>query len=182
MSETMNKRDQVKALIALGTMTKAEIAEQLEMSVASVATQMTYLRWMDNYILTDPETKILSFTDKETFEKFEAERAANRKTKTTATRTPEERAQAVAKTVATQEKQLATWHAKLAAIKEVAAEHPNDADIALSLKEAEASIALLEVKLVRNTTLLESLPDIDDVEEADDADDADDADSSDDLL
>jgi len=176
MAETINKRDQVKALIALGTLTKAEIAEKLDMSVASVSTQMTYLRWMDNYILTDPDTKILSFTDQETFDKLEAERRANRKTKTTATRTPEERAQAAAKTVGNQEKQLATWTTKLGSINEIALEHPDDADVALNMKEAKAMVDLLEVKLARNSALLESLPDIDDVE--DDVEDE----SSDDLL
>ena len=168
-----NKRDQVKECIKRGDLTKAEIATALGMSLGSVSSQMTYLRWMDNYIVTDPETKILSFTTKEAFEALEAEKKANKSTKTTATRTPEERAQAVAKTIGTQEKQLAKWQAKSEQIAAFIAEHPEDADAALAAKEATASIALLEVKLARNTALLESLPEIEDVSDEDDDADAD---------
>ena len=165
MSEVKNKRDQVKECIALGTMNKIEIAEKLGMSVASVATQMTYLRWMDNYIITAPETKILSFTDKDTYEKLEAERVANRKTKPTATRTPEERAVATAKTIATQTDQLDKWAAKVEVAEELLTEHPDDVDAKLNLKEATAMVALLEVKLARNEKLAEDLPEVPETDE-----------------
>lgn len=158
MSEK-NKRELVKECIEKGSMTKAEIAEHLSMSVASVSTQMTYLRWMENYILTDAETKIITFTDKETFEKLEAEKKANRKTKSVSTRTPEERAVATAKTIINQNKQLVKWQEKLALNNELAEDNPEDADIELNIKEAIAQIALLEVKLVRNEKLADELPD-----------------------
>ena len=161
----MNKRDQVKACVEKGNMTKIQIAEELGMSVASVGTNMTYLRWMDNYILTDAETKELSFTDQETFEALEAERKANRKTKSTSTRTPEERATATAKTIATQTDQLDKWSDKVVAAQEMLDEHPDDEDAKLNFKEATAMVALLEVKLVRNEKLAEELPEVPEVEE-----------------
>lgn len=152
-----NKRELVKDCIEQGNMTKQEIADELGMSVASVSTQMTYLRWMDNYILIDPETKVLSFTDQETFEAAEAAKKANRKTKSTSTRTPEERAAAVAKTLGNQNKQLATWKTKLEAAEEMLEEHADEA-AELAVKEAEAMVALLEVKIVRNEVLADDLP------------------------
>lgn len=158
MSEK-TKREQVKDCIELGTMTKAEIAEELSISVASVSTQMTYLRWGLMFIMTDPETKVLYFTDQATFEAFEADKKANRKTKSTSTRTPEERAVATAKTIANQTKQLAKWEEKSALNDEILSEHPEDANAELNVKESVAMIALLEVKLVRNEALAAELPD-----------------------
>lgn len=171
----LNKRELVKECIEKGNMTKAEIAEHLEMSAGSVSTQMTYLRWMDHYIMTDPDTKILSFTDKETYEAFEAEKKANRKTKTTAARTPEERAVAIAKTIKTQEGQLAKWKEKESAAAEMLKELPEDENAILNHKEAVAQVALLEVKLVRNKALAAELPTpvVAEAEEAEEADDED---------
>ena len=53
MADVKPKREQVKDMIAEGTHTKAQIAETLGMSAASVSTQMTYLRWMGNNIIYD---------------------------------------------------------------------------------------------------------------------------------
>lgn len=176
MSEIVkNKRDQIKDCIEAGEMTKAEIAVKLDMSEASVATQMTYLRWMDNYILTDKETKILSFTDKETFEKLEAEKKANHKTKSTSNRTPAERANAVAKTLGNQNKSLISWQKKLDLNNEVLEDHPDDADVLLNIKEATAQVALLEVKINRNEALAATLPEpveevVEEVEAVEEAD------------
>lgn len=163
--ETRTKRDIVKDCISLGTMTKAQIAEEHGMSAGSVSTQMTYLRWMGYFILIDPEAKVLSFTDEETFNQFEAEKKANRKGgKKAPTRTPAERAVATAKTIANQEKQLAKWQGKVYEAEEVLSTLPDDPDAMLNLKEARANTDLLEVKLVRNRALADELPSLEEAE------------------
>jgi hypothetical protein len=164
MAETMNKRDQVKALITLGTMTKIEMAAELDMSVGSCSTQMTYLRWMDNYIFTHPETKIISFITKEEADAIEAAKPAKGSSKKASTRTPAERAVAVAKTIATQETALGKWNAKVVELEEVLEAVPDDADAILNMKEAVAQVALHEVKLERNEALAADLPDLEDAQ------------------
>lgn len=156
-----NKREQVKDCIALGTMTKAEIAVELDMSAGSVSTQMTYLRWMDNNIMSDSETKILTFVDQETWDAHMAAKEASKGSgKKASTRTPAERAVAVAKTIATQEKAKAKWDAKIVEVEELLATMPDDADAALNMKEAVAQVAIAEVKITRNEALAATLPDL----------------------
>lgn len=162
MADAKNKRELVKACIELGTMTKADIAEEYDMTVGAVSTNMTYLRWADLFILTDKETKILTFTDKATFDALEAEKASNKGGKKTSARTPAERAIATAKTIANQEASKVKWEAKVADLDEMLETVPDDADVILNLKEANASIAILEVKLVRNEALAATLPSLED--------------------
>ena len=160
MADVKNKREQVKECIELGTMTKADMVEKLGMSSGSVSTQMTYLRWMGHFILPEPETKILKFTDKETYEAHVADKKANAKTPKGAARTPAERAVAVAKTITNQEASKVKWDAKIVECEEILTELPDDADAELNLKEAIASVALAEVKIARNTSLALTLPDL----------------------
>lgn len=154
----LTKREQVRQCIEKGNMTKADIVEELSMSAGSVSTQMTYLRWMDNYIMIDPDTKCLYFTDKETFEAFEADKKANKKTKSTSSKTPEERAITVAKTITNQTATLAKWQAKVVETAEVLETLPDDENAILNAKEAEAMVILTEVKLARNNALADTLP------------------------
>jgi len=63
----MLRRDQVKRFITEGTFTKIEIAEHLGIKPISVSALMTRLRRMGNYIITNPETKALSFCTEEEY-------------------------------------------------------------------------------------------------------------------
>lgn len=184
----LNKREQVKALIEKGGMTKAAIAAALSMSPSSVSTQMTYLRWMDHYIITDPETKVLSFTDKETYEAMQAEKKANTKTKAAAARTPAERLADLQKTIGTQRTALTKWETKVKSISEIVTEHPNDVDAQMDLEEAKAQVTLLKIKISRNEALADTLSageeTAEDAEAANEAteDESAESDTDDDLL
>jgi predicted transcriptional regulator len=155
--KTMNRREQVAELIKEGTHTKAEIAEMLDVSPASVSSQMTYLRWMGNFIKYD-ENKVLTFCTEDEYNDWQEELAANRKTKTSA-RTPEEQAEATYKAIERQETQLSTWQKKLAQIESDIADDPDDAQLDEFKREAEANITLLEIKISRNKVKQEDLPD-----------------------
>jgi len=156
-TKTMNRREQVAELIKEGTHTKAEIAEALDISAASVSSQMTYLRWMGNFIKYD-ENKILTFCTEDEYNDWQEELAKNRKTKTSA-RTPEEQAEAVYKTIERQESQLANWQKKLTQINADIADDPNDEQLDEFRREAEANITLLEIKISRNRVKQDDLPD-----------------------
>jgi biotin operon repressor len=153
----MNRREEVAELIKEGTHTKAEIAEKLEVSPASVSSQMTYLRWMGNFITYD-ENKVLSFCDEETHIAWKADLEANRKTKASA-RTPEEQAEATYNAIAKQTTQLANWRKKLDQIEKDLVEEPEDAQLDEFKREAEANITLLEIKISRNEVKAIDLPD-----------------------
>jgi hypothetical protein len=168
MSEekTMNRREQVAELIKEGTYTKAEIAEMLEVTTASVSSQMTYLRWMGNFIKYD-ENKVLSFCTEDEYNSWKEELEANRKTKTSA-RTPEEQAEAVYNAIQRQEVQLANWRKKLTQIVDDLQADPDDAQLDEFKREAEANITLLEIKISRNETKQADLPDYEPPAEEDD--------------
>jgi len=156
MSDKLNRRDQVKECITAGTYTKAEIAEKLGVNAASVSSQMTYLRWMGHYIITNPETKALSFCTAEEAEVVAETAKASRKVKEA--KDPQARANTLAKTIKAQEKQLATAQDKLAKIENDLVEEPEDRDLQELLAEAQANVTLLVIKLKRNKIASADLP------------------------
>ena len=163
----VNRREQVSALITAGIHTKAEISEKIGVSAASVSSQMTYLRWMKNFIKYD-ENKILSFCTEEEYNDWQAAMEANRKTKSTAARTPVEQAAAVAQAIERQEKQLENWGKKLEQIVAALVAEPEDAELQELELEANANIVLLKIKIKRNQVKALELPAVPD-EEAPDA-------------
>ena len=167
----LNRREQVKELIEGGNMTKAQIAEQLGVSAASVSSQMTYLRWMGNFIKYD-ENKILSLVSEEAYNAWQAELAANRTTKTASNKTPEEQALAVSKAIDRQTVSLANWNKKLEKVETDLIDEPDDDELLELQSEATANITLFEIKIKRNQRKAATLPDV--VETADAAVDADD--------
>lgn len=56
-------QQKVLDLIRVGTWSKKEIAHQLAISVAAVATHMTYLRWKGHFIIYDLGTMTLQLTN-----------------------------------------------------------------------------------------------------------------------
>lgn len=153
------KRDQVLALLQDPTVkyTREELAIKLQTTVASISSQFTYLRWMGNFIIFD-ENKKLSLVSQAEYEAWAAARSAKAGKKATATRSPEAQAVALAKTVAGQEKQLATWAAKLEqVVKDLVAEPVNETLLELQT-EARANVDLLTIKIKRNKAKLLELP------------------------
>jgi len=171
-AEKINRREQVKELIATGEFTKAEIATKLEVSAASVSSQMTYLRWMGNFIKYDADKK-LAFCTEEEYTAWQESLNANRKTKTAAARTPEEQAKATFVAGKRHESALAGWQKKLDQItKDLEADSDDEALLELEA-EAQASITLLQIKIKRNAARASELPDYvpgDDTPEVSDAD------------
>ncbi len=155
----VTKRELVKAEIEAGGKTKIEIAEALEMSVASVSSQMTYLRWMGLFIKYDEE-KVLSFVTEEEFDAWQAELKANRKTTSVSNKTPEEQASAVAKTLKNQNAALARWDKKLDDANLMLDEDEDDEEAIEFKAESEANIVLLKIKIRRNETKAADLPDV----------------------
>ncbi len=166
MSEekTLTKRELVKLEIEKGTETKAGIAETLEISPGSVSSQMTYLRWMGMFIATDAD-KVLSFVTEEEFNAIQDEKKANRKTKSTSTKTPEEQAATIAKTLDKQNKQVATWEKKLNSAEVALEDEADNEDLQDLRDEAEANITILNIKIKRNVAKAASLPAIEEVAE-----------------
>lgn len=154
-----SRREQVKELIEKGTYTKAEIAAELGINPGSVSSQMTYLRWMGNFILTDPETKKLSFCSEEDYKEYTTKVAAARQAKAgSAAKSPQERANALAGTIKRQETQLKNANDKVAKIQKDLADEPDDVELQELLEEAQANMVIVRNKLKRNKALAESLP------------------------
>jgi len=150
--EKTNKRSLITELIKTGNYTKAEIAAEIGMKVAGVSSQLTYLRWMGNYIAWDAEKK-LQFVDADAYAAWEASRSANTKkakTKSESTRTPSAQIEALEKTMAKQSTDLKRWEDKLQLIE---ADNLGE-DLAT---EAQANITLLTIKMGRNAARLEEL-------------------------
>ena len=180
----LDRRGQVKGMIDEACHTKAEIADKIGVSQASVSSQMTYLRWMGNFIKYDAD-KILSFCTEDEYAEWQAELQANRKTKSTAARTPEEQAKAVAQAIERQEKQLENWGKKLAQITDDLQAEPDDDELLELEAEANANIVLLKIKIKRNgikATELPAVPEEDEVEESDAAEEAEEATEGEDSL
>jgi len=146
-----NRRDQVVELIKLGAFTKQEIADKIGVKNSSVSSQMTYLRWMGNFIVWD-EAKRLRFTDEDGFKNWSAEKDLTKKTKTTAKRDPAVSAKTLTKTINKQTTDLSVWRDKLELLN---AEATPDAEL---VAEAEANITLFTLKIKRNTAKLAELP------------------------
>lgn len=154
------RQDQVKELIEKGGYTKKAIAEELGVPVNSVSSQLTYLRWKGKCIMTNPETKVLSFVSEEELAAHEASIAAARQAKANAatSKTPQERANALATTIKRQETQFAAANTKIEQIEKDLADEPNDAELLELLDEAKANATLLRIKIKRNKALAETLP------------------------
>lgn len=159
----VGKRDLVKAEIKKGTQTKIQIAESLEMSPASVASQMTYLRWMGKFIKYDAD-KVLSFCTEEEYDAWQDELKANRKTKAVSTKTPQEQANALAKTIKTQNGTMAKWQKKVNDAELALVDEPEDAELLECVEEGEANVTLLKIKIRRNEERASELPEPAEVE------------------
>jgi hypothetical protein len=141
-------RLQVAELIEEGKYTKVEIAEKLETKVASVSSNMTYIRWGGKFIIWNAD-KVLSFTDEAGFDEWEAERKAGSKSsKAVSKLSPQEQLDKYSKTIANQEKSLVKWETKVEEYEEKA---PKDDTL---LPEAEANVILIGIKLLRNKAKL----------------------------
>ena len=154
------KRDQVKLLIAKGGYTRDTIAKELGMSVASVSSQFTYLRWMGNFIIFDDD-KHLSLVDEATYNAWVAEKAAKagtKKTSASATKTPAEQYKTLAKTIGVEKKQQEAWKAKLAKIEKDQEDMPEDDELIEMGLEAGAMVTLLGIKVARNEKKLAAMP------------------------
>jgi len=179
-----NRRDQVKGFIATGNYTKQEIADELSVNVHTVSSQLTYLSWMGFFVLAD-EDKKLRFVSKEEKEAAQAAAMVNRKAKTSASkRTPQEQANALAKTIKAQEKAQAKWMAKSAQVAAELLESPDDEELQDIADEINANLTITIIKLKRNVKLAADLPAAEEVTETPDAsgNDDDETDSEDELL
>lgn len=155
----VSKREQVLALVNEGKHTKAEIAALLEMSPASVSSQFTYLRWMGNFIVIDSATKVVSSTDKESYDKIvAAKNAAKSASRGASKQTPQERSNALARTITKQKKQLANAEAKVAQIQADLIATPNDEELQELLVETQANVTIIKSKLKRNEKAATDLP------------------------
>lgn len=178
MSEKVNRREQVSELIKEGVYTKAEIAEKLGVNASSVSSQMTYLRWMGNFIIADADKK-LSFCTAEEAEAVAAAAKANKKV--TESKDPQTRANALAKTIANQNKQLVAAEAKLAKVTSDLNEEPEDDQLIELHAEANANVVLLRIKIKRNMAAATELPEPQEID-APDAYVPDDPETDEDLL
>jgi len=154
MDVVKTKREQVKDLIAEGGHTKADIAEALEMSVSSVSSQMTYLRWMGNNIVYN-EDKVLSLVTVEEFEAWQATRAARTtegRAKKASTKSPEEQMAAVTRTLKGAMTALNNWEARI-----VKTTEDNIEDFEEFTAESSANVVLLEIKIKRAEAKIEEL-------------------------
>ena len=159
------RQDQVKELIEKGGFTKKAIADALGVPVNSVSSQLTYLRWKGNFIMTDPDTKVLSFVTEEEMQAHEAavKTARAAKASSASAKTPQERANALAVTIKRQETQFAGFLTKISQIeadmlKDGEAGKPEDEELVELLEEAKANATLMRIKIKRNKALAESLP------------------------
>jgi len=181
---TVNRREQVQELIKTGNYSKTEIAAELGVNAPSVSSQMTYLRWMGNFILSDPETKKLRFCTEDEYNAHQELTTASRKAKTAGSaKTPQEQANALAATIAKQEKEHAKAVAKVAQIEAELVAEPNDEELIELLEEAKALEVISRLKVKRNKAKAAELPAPEAVvaePEAADLDEAEDA--NDDLL
>lgn len=157
-AKELNRREQVKELIETGEFTKQEIADKLGVAPSSVSSQMTYLRWMGNFILADADKKLRFVTEEEAAAHEELV-LAKRKTKaTTSTKSPQEQANALAKTIKSQEAQYTKALAKCEQIDKDLALEPEDAQLIELKEEADANAVLLRIKIKRNMDRAETLP------------------------
>ena len=156
-AEKKNRRAAVEALINEGIYTKQEIADAIGTTVANVSSQMTYLRWMGKFIITN-ESKQLFFCSEEQAEARAEEQRAKQKGKAASARTPEQQAEVTHKTLKRQQASLETWKAKVVTLTNELAEEPDDEALTELLAEANANALLLEIKIKRNAAKAAELP------------------------
>lgn len=156
--EVTGKREQVLEMLKEGTFTREQIAEKLDMSVASVSSQFTYLRWMGNFITYD-ENKVVKLATEEEYNAWNAVREANKKTGSSTSKKPAaEQYASLVKTIENQEKQLDTWSLKHLKIEDDLKEMPDDEELLEMYEEAGANLILLKIKLKRNKVKLDAMP------------------------
>ena len=184
MSEekTLTKRDQVLEMLNEGNYTREQIAEKLGMPIASVSSQFTYLRWMGNYITYD-DNKVVRTATKEDYDKWVAERAANKKTGKASTRDPQDQANALAKSLGNWKKSLASWEGKLKKVNADLNDMPDDEELQELGDEAKANITLLTIKIRRGEKKALTLPEpLDEIEDAPEAEEGGENEEGEDLL
>lgn len=148
------KREQVKDLIAEGVHTKAQIADNLSMSAASVSSQMTYLRWMGNNIIYSAE-KILSFVTADEFTEWKDAQAATKKVKKVSTKAPADQLKAAEKSLKGAITALNNWEIR---VEKTTAEDIEDFEEFTA--ESSANIVLLGIKIKRATARVEELTEL----------------------
>ena len=155
--KALPKRDQVLELLKDGNYTREEMATKLSMSVASVNSQFTYLRWMGNFIRYD-ENKKLSICTEAEFNEWEASKKTATKASTAKPKSPVEVYEAMKKTLATDIKNRDAWIAKAAAANKAAAGNEDDEDLMDAIDEAEAMVVLLALKVKRGQIKFDATP------------------------
>jgi sugar-specific transcriptional regulator TrmB len=162
----VDRRGPVKELLLTGEFTKVEIAEKLGIPADSVSSQMTYLKWMGFPTVTEEGTKKLKIVSLEEYATWEAAKIANRKAKApTSKRSPQEQANALAKTVKSQAAQLAKAEVRKAQVDTELADNADDDVLQDISAELGATISLLTIKLKRNNAALAELPEPQDAPE-----------------
>lgn len=158
MSEkTEPKRSQVLALLAEGCYTREEMAEKLKMSVASVNSQFTYLRWMSKFIKYD-ENKKLSLCTEEEFNAWEASKKTSTKASTAKAKTPQEQYATMKKTLETDTKNMLAWNTKYDQVRVAAQEDTENEELQDTYAEAAAMCTLLKLKVKRLTKKISETP------------------------
>lgn len=155
--KTVPKRDQVLELLKEGGYTREEMATKLNMSVASVNSQFTYLRWMKNFIKYD-ENKKLSLCTEEEYNEWEASKKATAKKSTAKVKTPAEAYVAMKKVLDTDTKNRDAWITKFEAAKAAVAADPNNEDLVDANAEASAMVILLSLKVKRAQAKFDATP------------------------
>ena len=150
------KREQVLELLKEGGYTREEIAAKLGMSAGSVNSQFTYLRWMGNFIVYD-ENKKLSIVTEQEYNDWEAAKAANKKSPAAA-KTPEETYNALQKSLATDQKNLAAWAVKFQTANEAWEQDTENEELTDNKTEAAAMVTLLNIKVKRAAAKFAALP------------------------
>ena len=155
--KALPKRDQVLELLKLGTYTREEMATKLGMSVASVNSQFTYLRWMKNFIKYD-EDKKLSLCTEEEYDAWEASKKSAVKKSTAKAKTPQEAYVAMKKALDADIKNRNAWVTKFEAAKVALAEDENDETLQDINAEAAAMVTLLSLKVKRGQKKFDETP------------------------
>lgn len=131
----------------------------LETKPGNVSSQMTYLRWQGNFIVTEPETRILKFVTEDEFKVFEdANATAKASKKATTSKSPQERADALVGTITKQKAALIKAEERVTQIEKDLALEPTDEELIEMLELAKAERVILANKLKKNIALAETLP------------------------
>jgi predicted ArsR family transcriptional regulator len=155
--KALPKRDQVLELLKEGTYTREEMATKLGMSVASVNSQFTYLRWMGKFIKYD-EAKKLSLCTEAEFEAWEATKKSATKASTAKPKTPTEAYAAMKKALEADTKNRDAWVTKFGAAKTAFDANSTSEDARDTMDEAAAMVTLLSLKVKRGQIKFNATP------------------------